>query len=444
MEIKITRHSCLNWSLWCGYSGDSHWSGNGEVRVSQSPNELGSACWSRHGKYFPGLRNGGRMLVTHISLKNWRNFQKAGVNLGSRTYLLGPNASGKSNFLDALRFLRDISKPTGGGLQKAVKDRGGITMLRCLHARRDTEVKIDVEMVESTDPESTKWRYVLGFKPEGKGAQRILISTEEVWRDGKRLFQRPNSDDKSDRVLLTQTNLEQIQANAKFRSVADFFGGLTYLHLVPQLLKFGDRIGGNRLDDDPFGQGFLERIAKTPQKIRDSRLKKITKALSAAVPHFSNLRFQKDEATGRPHLEAFYEHYRPRAGWQREEHFSDGTLRLVGLLWSLLEGESLLLLEEPELSLHQAVVEQIPLLIERVLRANRNRRQVIISTHSDALLRNPGIDPRGVVILEPGNEGTTARPVNEIETIALEAGLTIADVVLPQTRPVGIEQLGTV
>lgn len=382
------------------------------------------------------------MQITHLSLKNWRNFQKVDVHLGPRTYLLGPNASGKSNFMDALRFLRDICKPTGGGLQKAVKDRGGIVSLRCLHARKDTEVRIEVEMSDGVESDGSTWRYILGFKPEGKGAQRILISKEEVWYGRKRLLMRPDPADEKDPVRLTQTNLEQIQANVEFRPVAEFFGSITYMHLVPQLLKYGDKIGGQRLDEDPFGQGFLERIAKTPQKTRDARLKKINQALSAAVPHFSALRFLPDEATGRPHLEAFYEHYRPRAGWQREEYFSDGTLRLVGLLWSLLEGDSLLLLEEPELSLHLAVVEQIPVLIDRVLRANRNKRQVVISTHSEAMLDNPGIDANGIVILEPGHEGTTARTINAEEAAALSSGLTVADVVLPQTRPKGIEQLG--
>jgi len=379
------------------------------------------------------------VLITQISLKNWRNFRRIDVQLGPRTYILGPNASGKSNFLDALRFLRDISKPTGGGLQKAVKDRGGIPLLRCLHARKDTEVGIDLDLIDSDD---VKWRYSLGFKPEGKGAQRILVSKEEVWKGGARLFSRPSKEDREDTARLTQTHLEQIQANTEFRQISEFFGSLTYLHLVPQLLKFSEKIGGHRIEEDPFGQGFLERIAKTPQKTRDSRLRKINNALSVAVPHFSNLRFQPDEATGRPHLEAFYEHHRPRAGWQREEHFSDGTLRLIGLLWSLLEGDSLLLLEEPELSLHQAVVEQIPFLIDRVLRANRSKRQVVISTHSDAMLRNPGIDANGVIILEPGLEGTRARKVNLEEAAALDAGMTIADVVLPQTKPEGIEKLG--
>jgi predicted ATPase len=159
------------------------------------------------------------------------------------------------------------------------------------------------------------------------------------------------------------------------------------------------------------------------------------------VPQFKELRYQPDNL-GHPHLEALYEHYRPHAGWQNEEQFSDGTLRLLAILWSLLDGSGLLLLEEPELSLHQAVVAQIPLLIDRIQRQTKNRRQIIISTHSDSLLGNKGIDARGVNVLEPGQEGTKIGPVTEVEEKGLEAGLSVAEVVLPRTRPKGAEQLG--
>ena len=59
------------------------------------------------------------MIVSSIKLKNWKNFQNVDVKLKERVFVVGPNASGKSNFLDVFRFLRDIAKP-GGGLQKAV------------------------------------------------------------------------------------------------------------------------------------------------------------------------------------------------------------------------------------------------------------------------------------------------------------------------------------
>lgn len=383
------------------------------------------------------------MLITHLKLKNWRNFRDVDVPLKERTYFLGANASGKSNLLDVFRFLRDVSKTQGGGLQKAIFDRGGIQKLRCLHARKDPEVRIDVTLADGTEDTSTTWRYVLGFKPEGKGAQRTLISAEEVWKNGKQILCRPESKDNEDPVRLTQTALEQIQANSKFRELAEFFAETTYLHLVPQLLKYGDQIGGKRLEDDPFGQGFLERVAKTTPKSRDSRLKKIEAALSLAVPQFKELRFSQDKINGRPHLEALYSHYRPNAGWQREEHFSDGTLRLLGLLWVLLEGDSLLLLEEPELSLNDAIVREIPRLLHRVQRdRKKGARQVFVTTHSDALLSNPGIDGRGVLLLEAGLEGTTVRPLNDKEEFAVASGLSVAEVVLPKTRPVNVEQLG--
>ncbi|WP_233161363.1 MULTISPECIES: AAA family ATPase [unclassified Achromobacter] len=376
-----------------------------------------------------------------MKLKNWRNFRGIDVPLRDVSYFLGPNASGKSNVLDVFRFLRDVSKPTGGGLQVAVAQRGGISKLRCLHARRDPEVLIEVDLSESSDDPFPSWQYVLGFKPEGKGAQRILVSREEVWRNGKMLFSRPDGDDEIDEVLLTQTRLEQISANVKFRPLADFFGAVTYLHLVPQLLKYAEKIGGHRLEDDPFGQGFLERIAKTPDRTRIARLKKISEALTLAVPQFKELRFVKDEV-GHPHLEARYAHHRPNAGWQSEEHFSDGTLRLLGLLWSLLDGSSMLLLEEPEISLNDAVVKEIPIIIQRLQRNRKIKRQIIISTHSEALLSNPGIDGRGVVLLEAGTDGSTGRTLQQDEAIALEAGLSVAEVVLPKTRPASVNQLG--
>lgn len=380
------------------------------------------------------------MLITNIRLKNWRNFQTLDLPLRGVSYVLGPNASGKSNLLDALRFLRDVSKTKGGGLQAAIAERGGISKVRCLHARRDPEVEIDIELSEELD-QPVKWRYVLAFKPEGKGAQRLLVSREQVWEGGKLVLNRPDKRDEADVLLRTQTHLEQIQTNIKFREVGDFLNQITYLHLVPQLLRFSEKIGGHRLLDDPFGQGFLERLSKTPDKTRTSRLKKISTALSLAVPQFEDLRFIKDDM-GHPHLEARYAHHRPNAGWQSEEHFSDGTLRLFGLLWALLEGSSMLLLEEPEISLNDAIVKEIPLIVDRLQRDRKTKRQVVLTTHSDALLSNPGIDERGVVILESHQQGTTGRPLNATEKLALRTGLSVAEVVLPKTRPSKVNQLG--
>jgi len=379
------------------------------------------------------------MFITRVRLKNWKNFCEAYIRLFPQTYLIGPNASGKSNFLDVFRFLRDVAKPSGGGLQKAVEDRGGISKLRCLHARKDTEVMIEVDLAEAADAEPV-WQYALGFKAEGKGRQRIQLTKEIVSKNGAVILSRPDKEDELDLERLTQTYLEQISSNKEFRKVSEFFSATTYLHLVPQLLKHSGRIGGNMLENDPFGQKFLERIAGVNEKTRNARLKYIQAALKVAVPRFDELRFKKDDS-GHPHLEALYEHHRPRGAWQREDQFSDGTLRLLALLWMLFEGDSLLLLEEPELSLNNAIVERIPELIQRIQRKSKYKRQALISTHSDALLKNQGIDSRAILLLEPGAEGTHVRAPNSDELATVDAGFSAAEVLLPKVRPQGIEQL---
>jgi hypothetical protein len=71
-------------------------------------------------------------------LRNWRSFKNLDVALGQRLVVIGPNASGKSNLLDAVRFLRDLARP-GGGLQDAIQRRGSLSRVRCLFARNNNK-----------------------------------------------------------------------------------------------------------------------------------------------------------------------------------------------------------------------------------------------------------------------------------------------------------------
>ena len=367
------------------------------------------------------------MRISHIGLANWKNFKTVNVDLPERVFLVGPNASGKSNLLDALRFLRDIALP-GGGLQKACSDRGGVSKIRCLAARRDPEVSITIELAEG---DKKLWRYEIAFTQDNNRNPRL--TREVVYKGDLSVIQRPDETDKTDPLRLSQTALEQISANRSFRDIARFFESISYLHLVPQIIRNPGSLSEDGGIMDAYGRHFLERVAKTSEKTRNSRLRKIRNALVIAVPQLKELRLDHDPR-GVPHLVGVYEHWRPKAK-QNEEQFSDGTLRLLGLLWALQEGEGPLLLEEPELSLHSGVVRRLAGLIYRMQKARR--RQLLISTHSVDLLSDPGISGDEVLMLEPGGEGTLvtrAASNNEIRHL-LEAGMTAADAVLPHTEP---------
>lgn len=377
------------------------------------------------------------MIISKLVLKNWRNFRSIDVALSERVFVVGPNASGKSNLLDAIRFLRDVAK-AGGGLQTAISQRGGLSKIRCLSARKEPDVEFTVEVASELN-KAPEWRYSIGITQQVRGYRLPILKHERVWRNDELILDRPDDSDKLDELRLTQTHLEQISSNATFREVARFFESVRYLHLVPQLLRSGEAYKSSAYPDDPYGRSFLELIARTPEKTRRSRLKKIEAALRQAVPQMRDLTDTKDEA-GVPHLEVLYEHWRPKAGRQREDQFSDGTLRLIGLFWSLLDGESPLLLEEPELSLNAAIVKRLPSLFAQLLR--KRSSQVFVTTHSWELLSDKGIGAEEVVLLSPSNEGTHAQVANDRREIRalLEAGLSAADAALPYTAPENLEQ----
>ena len=170
-------------------------------------------------------------------------------------------------------------------------------------------------------------------------------------------------------------------------------------------------------------------------------MKTIEEALKIAIPQLEHLEFKHDE-TGPPHLSVRCSHWHPSSPAQREEQLSDGTLRLLGLLWALLESESVLLLEEPELSLHVGIVSQLAYLLFG-MKASDNQ-QVLVSTHSDVLLAEPGIDGTEVLMLTPTKSGTEVKIASDNEAVKqlLEADFTVGEVVLSRSSSENVKEMG--
>lgn len=374
------------------------------------------------------------MYISRLKLENWKNFRTAEIKLGHRLFIVGPNASGKSNLLDVFRFLRDLSI-SGGGLQQAVEaERGGVSSLRCTAARQRTDILIEVEIKD----DANTWVYHLAFNQNNN--RQPIVKSEIVERNGIKVLDRPDKNDDADYVRLTETAIEQTSANKDFRRVVDFFQNVSYQHLIPQIMRDPQGFSVGRVDNDPFGRDFLQRVDKTVNRTKESRLKKISEALKIAVPRLEGLKVERD-TSGIPHLYGDFKNWRPHPSKQNESQFSDGTLRIFGLLWTLFEGEGPLLLEEPELSLHFELVKQLPQIIEKINRQRSIKRQVIISTHSRDMVNDESIGPEEIIRLEPGSEGTSVEIPTETEREALRNGLTVADVVLPKSAPSAIDQL---
>lgn len=356
---------------------------------------------------------GGGMEFSHVHIKNWKNFQDLSFDVGPRLFIVGPNAVGKSNLLDVFRFLGDIVAP-GGGMVQAVDQRGGYSKIQSLFGRRAPYPRIDVSMRDGDDT----WRYVLVIECEKSGHRRVLVQEERVERNGRVLLSRPSQDDKDDVELLTQTHLEQKVTNKKFRKIADFFGQIRYFHPVPQVIR--GLTGSDIRTSDPYGSDIIQQISETPDRTRKARLRRVQAALQRAIPEFEELKLEKD-SMGVPHLEVGYKNWRVRPSWQNETQFSDGTLRLLGLLWALAstpaDGSSVLLLEEPELSLHSALVAELPSVFAEARRQVKGGVQIILSSHSAEIVDDETVGADEVLVLLPGTNGTNGSLLGDREDV---------------------------
>ena len=137
-------------------------------------------------------KNSERLKFSRLRLRNWKNFPDPDVVLQDRMFLVGPNASGKSNFLNVFRFLRDLAS-SGGGLQEAVRLRNSMTTIRCLAVRRKTEIEIHVE-VRGVDDDAL-CEYELAFNQDNQ--RRPLVKKERVLRDAEELVCRPDEAEKT-------------------------------------------------------------------------------------------------------------------------------------------------------------------------------------------------------------------------------------------------------
>jgi len=388
-------------------------------------------------------QNNVEMRISKLTLINWKNFKKINIELPYRLFIVGPNASGKSNLLDAIRFLRDIVKQ-GGGIQEAVALRGGLAKIRCVAARSNTDITIGV--VVNNEDNRPEWDYQLTFNQVGGGIAdlRVIVKGEFL----KNLLTNEihiNRNIKAEESEYRRgfTHIEQASQNEKFKSFVDFLGDISYLHLIPQLVRDPKSFLKTSKGEDYYGRDFLEKVQKINKRISGSYIKRIEQALKYAVPNLDKLTFRQDEM-GIPHFEAIFKQWRGQGVKYQEHDFSDGTLRLIGLLWALQDGTKPILLEEPELSLHSSIIMQLPDIIYRLQKKKTGKRQVVITTHSHEILNNNGIAAEEILLISTdGEEGSRVVAASSLPDVKsyLQYGTPVGNLLVAHSTPKDVNQL---
>jgi predicted ATPase len=129
--------------------------------------------------------------ISRVRLTEYKSIASCDVSLGPLTVLIGPNGTGKSNFLDALSFVADALATTPA---QAIETRGGLSeILRRVPEPTDS-FRIDLEVTVPWGPSPKQWVHgMYGFRiarKEQRGGARSRSLMKSAFCHGKRARRR--------------------------------------------------------------------------------------------------------------------------------------------------------------------------------------------------------------------------------------------------------------
>jgi predicted ATPase len=334
-------------------------------------------------------------VLKSLTLKNYRSVVAERIEFDNPTFLVGPNASGKSNIVDAIAFLAEaMTQP----LPAVFERRGGVDKVRnALANSSGSSLAVGVEIG------GADWtaRYALEVQIPDGPAKRVF----EVVRE-QCIVESPGRQDWFDRRNGTlQSNVgAQLQARPEYL-VMPILGGLTQLNAALQVLMsmrvYAIRPDNMREARTPDSGEVLLRdgsnIASVVERIIASRRSshidinaELWDPLRVVLPGLDYV-IAKSE-TGKITLE-FRQSIKNSPMTFEASAMSDGTMRTLGFLAAILQQQkpSVLVIEEPEASIHPAAAMGI---MQDILHSYSEDRQIIVTSHSTDLLDTKWIGHR--------------------------------------------------
>ena len=396
--------------------------------------------------------------IERLKLTNFKSFRCVDVELGDFNVLIGPNASGKSNFVDALRFLQNIANDN---LQTAISIQGGIEYLGNIRCKRQVPVSIEVHIGldrEAFQPAGIHRRRVVGLRPyratyhlqldRGKTPGSVNTLKEELAFECQYAYLKNSKTRKlegakqlakyrirmfaKDEKLEFRYNILEGTVLAKkvvlpihpelrilvprdvalltmpfigypFVPVHDVFSDISIYDFDPKSPKKAVPITAESgLAEDASNLAIvLESILSDTVK-KQQCIKLVQNVLpfvaSLDVDRFADqLMLTKMSEVPAPdvHLPAYL--------------LSDGTINITALIVALyFQDNRLAVFEEPDRNIH-------PLLISRIvnmLKDAAKRKQIIVTTHNPEMVRYAGIDNLLLITRDKEEYSTVSRPAD--------------------------------
>ncbi len=324
------------------------------------------------------------VFLENVHIKNFLSLRDVTLQLKPLTVLVGPNASGKSNVLNALDLLNTMTSIKNPPPAKYIQDR--------LWAGKVNNISFELQAkVESTLAE---YKLELSDKSDNSFvSEELLLKGEKVVqvisiKNGEGTVQ----DEDNSNNTNYKSNKLALQSAGDYgnkpitRALTEFIKGWEFYDFQPRQMR------GVAAKLTEFLTGKAEGLSESPKLDDDgSTLPTLLSYwyendrerfdnVSESLERCTNIKIDLCEIDG-DHQLCLSEGYENPFPIERA---SDGTLRLVAYYILLNEPElpSLIAIEEPERNLHPGALTDIAYVLEQIA----ERSQVIITTHSSQLL----------------------------------------------------------
>ncbi len=363
--------------------------------------------------------------LRRVAIRNYKSIGKCDVLLARLSILVGRNGAGKSNFLDALRFVTDGLQTS---LDHALKSRGGIKSVRRQSTGHPRNFAIDLEF-SLPDWRIGRYGFEIAARPEGGFSvkreeltirdPRLAGSAHYLVTEGalKETSQPTMPKAVDDRLYLVVAS-----GISEFRPAYDALTAMGFYNLNPQAMKELQQPDAGELlhrDGNNIASVIARLAADAPQEKdrTEQYLKQIVSGVvgvdQATLGPRETIQFRQ-QVVGASDPWRFY-----------AANMSDDTLRALGILVAVSQlvhpqdRVRLVGIEEPETALHPAAARALTQALEE---ASENT-QVLLTTHSADVLDAIDAQTTGLLAVEAKEGQTLLAPIDEASRRAVREHL---------------------
>jgi predicted ATPase len=409
------------------------------------------------------------MAIRRLKVSNFRSFNELDIELGDFNVLIGANASGKSNFIEIFRFLRDIRN---NGLRNAVAMQGGRSYVQNLQLGPSRALSIefadDQDVGYGVMQEDEEEKAVFIQVNEMTYGFSLSASTEnsrfheESWDIHRDVVTRKFTAYQIDDDLESSTSragarlgggsLTAERENGKLVPKFDidskideqFLENVTFLPIKPDWFSPEDLLLESRFfpllltgkPNPPFGTisdigvyridamaSQQARQAKAPAELTEqatnlvpildrllsdeSKRKTILNLVRFLLPFIEDIGVQAqiDESLLLYVTETFTDSTKLYAGL-----LSEGTIAAIALLVVLyFEDSPLVIFEDPDRGMHPRLMGRVVEMMKEVSK----KKQVIITTHHPEIVRYAGVENLLFVSRDKDGYSQISRPADK-------------------------------